>query len=107
MSEKELQKEVFQYEEIISENIADLEKAHMALNELLNEYRWDYEPDARKAIEYSTVGADKNCDREAKWSWEYINGYKKIMWLASVAMDYCHDALESCNKAYCGGADNE
>lgn len=108
MSEKELQKEVFRYEEIIGSNLADLEKAHMALSELLDEYHWDYEPNARKAIEYGTaVGASKNCDEEAKRSWDYINGYKKIMWLASVAMDYCHDALESCSKAYYGGADNE
>lgn len=115
MSEKELQKEVFQYEEVIDSNLADLEKAYMALSELLNEYHWDYEPDVRKAIEYgSTLHEDENCDKKAKWSWEYINGYKKIMWLVSVAKDYCYEALESCNKAldschkaYCGGVDDE
>lgn len=105
---KNYKKEVFLHEEVIGSNLADLEKAHMALSELLNEYHWDYEPDARKAIEYgTTVCASKNCDEKAKRSWDYINDYKKIMWLASVARDYCGLALENCNKAYCGGAENE
>lgn len=71
----------------------------MALNELLNCYQWDYEPDARKAIEYgNTVDADKHCDKEAKWSWEYINDYSRIMWLVRIAKDYCFAALDKCEK---------
>ncbi len=109
MSEKEtqLKKEVLQYESLVADNLNDLEKAHMALDELLNTYLFDYEPDARKALEYgNTVGAEER-DENARHSWYYINDYKKIMWLVRVARDYCHSALDSCSKAYYGGVANE
>lgn len=111
MSEKEikLQEEVRQYEGIISDNLYDLEKAHMALEELLGTYNWDYEPTPQKAMEYGlAVGEEiEKCSDEAKYSWDYITGYKKIMWLVSVARDYCFSALKSCNNAYYGGVSNE
>lgn len=110
MSEREAQlnREVLEYEELIAENLVDLEKAHMALDELLNQYQWDYEPSISKAAEYgNTVHADKYCDKEAKLSYQYIADYKKIMWLVSIARDYCYSAMESCNKAYLRGVCNE
>ncbi len=112
MSEKEieaqLKEKIYQYESIITENLCDLEKAHIALNELLNEYEWDYTPSARKAIQYGNTVPSANTDREAELSWQYIADYKKIMWLVSVARDYCFSALKSCNNAYYGGvADDE
>lgn len=99
--ETQLRREVLEYEEIIAGNLVDLEKSYMALDELLNQYQWDYVPSARKALEYAmTVHLDEHCDNEAKLSWQYITDYKKIMWLISVARDYCYSALESCNKVY-------
>lgn len=99
MNEME-QKTEFDYEDILNYNFYNLEKASMALNELLNSYEWNYTPDARKALEYSgTVHPDIFCDDEAKRSWEYIVGYKRIMWLVSVARDYCRIALDSCESA--------
>lgn len=109
MSEKEmkaqLEEKIYQYESIITDNLCDLEKAHMALNELLNEYEWEYEPTAQKALEYgSAMGKEVyKCDKEAKFSYKYLNDYKKIMWLVSIARDYCYLALKSCNDVYYGG----
>lgn len=89
-----------QYEQALTDNLADLEKAWMALNELLNEYEWVHLPDAKKAVEYGeTVFAKENCSKEAEHSWKYIADYKKIMWLVNVARDYCCTAIENCNKA--------
>lgn len=103
MSEKEMQ-----LYDSISENTYDLEKAKMALNEILNTYLWSYKPDAEKALEYgNTVNANKYCDEDAKRSWEYIYGYDKIMWLVTVARDYCHNAIERCEKIQCGGTCHE
>lgn len=101
MSETETQlKNDVDFEEVVTENLVDLEKAYMALDELINQYCWNYKPDARKAIEFSeTVNAMEYCDEEAKMSWRYIADYKKIMWLVSIAKDYCYSALESCEKA--------
>ena len=94
------QKTEFDYEDILNYNFYNLEKASMALNELLNAYEWNYTPDARKALEYScTMYPDKFCDDESKRSWEYVVGYKRIMWLVSIARDYCFLALESCESA--------
>lgn len=109
MSEREVQleREVSHYEELVADNLVDLEKAHMALNELLNEYEWDYTPSASKAIQYGSTVPSANTDREAKLSWRYIEDYKKIMWLVNIARDYCYSALESCNKVYSGGIVNE
>lgn len=110
MNEKEVQlkKEASEYEDIIDDNLYDLEKAHMALELLLNEYHWRNKPDAREAVKYaSSLNADNVCSENEKHSWEYVNGYEKIMWLASVARDYCSSALKSCNSAYWGGACNE
>lgn len=113
MSEKEieaqLKEKIYQYESIITENLCDLEKAHMALNELLNEYEWNYEPTAQKALKYGSAlsGDIVKSDKEAEFSYKYLNDYKKIIWLISIARDYCHSALESCNNAYYGGVANE
>ena len=99
-TKEKTQNKTIDYEDILNDNFYNLEKASMALNELLNTYEWNYTPDARKALEYSaTVHPDKFCDDEAKRSWEYIVGYNKIMWLISVARDYCIIALESCENA--------
>lgn len=93
------QQTLLQYEDTIINNLADLQKAHMALDELLDEYEWQQLPDARKAVEYgATVNAKERCDIEAERSWKYIADYKKIMWLVNVARDYCSVAIENCNK---------
>ena len=95
----QLVKEV-DFEEVVTENLVDLEKACMALEELITKYQWNYEPSARKALEFSnTVHPDKYCDDDARRSWEYITDYKKIMWLISIAKDYCYSALENCENA--------
>lgn len=100
------EKDELKYEDITEDNLYDLEMASMALRELLNQYDWAYEPDARKAIEYgSTVGGSK--DKVAQFSYKYIADYRKIMWLVRVARDYCLLALERCEMACCGGASNE
>lgn len=101
--------EILQYEDIVGNNLYDLEKAQMALQELLDTYEWNYTPTAQKAMEYGcAVGKEiEKCGGEAKRSWYYINDYKKIMWLVSVARDYCHSALERCSNAYYGGACHE
>lgn len=95
-----------QYEDIISDNMYDLEMVIMAINELLNDYDWAYEPDARKAIEYgSTSGGNK--DEVGKFSYKYINEYKRIIWLVRVARDYCRSALDRCNNIYNGSLASE
>ena len=95
VSDKELQ--LF---DAISDNVYDLEHAKMALNEILNSFRWNYYPDARKALKYGeTVHADEQLDEDAKRSWEYVNGYEKIMFLVETARDYCHNAIGVCNNA--------
>lgn len=92
----------------ISDNIYNLESAQMALNEIIEAFDYNYEPDARKALEYgNTVHANKYCDEDAKHSWEYLYGYKKIMWLVKVARDYCHNAIDCCEKIQCGGICHE
>ena len=101
MSETETQlKNDVDFEEVVTENLVDLEKACMALDELITQYDWNYEPNARKALEFSSsINPDKYCDKEAEWSWRYIADYKKIMWLISIAKDYCYSALEKCENA--------
>lgn len=108
-NEEKLYEEVRQYEEVIMDNLCDLEKAKMALNDLLDTYNWNYEPTIQKALEYGTAAREEaeKCSDEAKMSWKYMYDYKKIMWLVSVARDYCNSALESCNNAYYGGAIHE
>lgn len=97
-----------EYEGIVGDNLVDLEKAHMALDELLNEYEWINPPDARKAMEYAqTVHPDEKCDEQAKNSWKYMADYRKIMWLVNIARDYCYSALNACKEAYCGGIKHE
>lgn len=79
----------------MNDNVYDLEQAIMALEEIINSYEWDFEPDARKALEYSTtVKPKENCDKDAELSWLYLRGYKKIMWLVRVAKDYCWNIFE-------------
>lgn len=95
------------YEGLVMDNIYNLEKASMALNELLNEYEWDCEPSAYDAIKFGNAIGGRGCTEEEKHSWRYIDGYRKIMWLVSVARDYCFSALSDCEKAYAGGAANE
>lgn len=96
--EKLSRKEIQLYD-AISDNTYDLEHAEMALSEILNTYQRPYKPDARKALEYgNTVHANECCDEDAKHSWEYIYGYDKIMWLVSVARDYCRNAIDCCEK---------
>ena len=104
-TEERLEEEVFQYNGITSDNFYDLEQACMALNELLGNYQWDYEPTPQKAMEFlSAVGENvEKCSDEAKWSGEYIHGYKKIMWLIRIARDYCSSALERCQNVYYEG----
>lgn len=96
-----VQKEVLDYEDILNDNFYNLEKAQMALEELLGSYEWDYTPTAQKAMEYgSAIGKEmEKCSDEAKRSWNYLNDYKRIMWLISVARDYCYLALEKCESA--------
>lgn len=104
-NESKLQNEIFRYQESASDASVDLEKATMALQELLNEYDWAYEPDARKAIEHSsTIGGSQ--DKVAQFSYKYIADYKKIMWLAKVALDYCHIVSEQINLIQNGGVAN-
>lgn len=72
-------------------------KAKIALEELMGSYYYDYEPSARDAIEYGSTLGKENRDalgEKARWSWEYIEGYKKIMWLANIAHDYLSLALD-------------
>ena len=98
--------ENLEYQDITFDNLCDLEMASMALNELLNEYDWAYEPDAIKAIEHgSTAGGSK--DKAAQFSYKYIADYRKIMWLVKVARDYCLLALERCENVCNGGVSNE
>ena len=90
----------------ISDNIYNLESVQMALGEIIEKFDYNYEPDARKALEYgNTVHANKYCDEDAKRSWEYIYGYKKIMWLVKVARDYCDMAIDICNNAIASDGD--
>ena len=104
----ELHKTKVDYDGLVMDNIYNLEKANMALNQLLDEYQWDCEPSAYDAIKFgNTVGARRECTDEEKHSWDYITGYRKIMWLVSVARDYCFSALTDCEKAYAGGAAHE
>lgn len=85
------------YEDIIDDNIVDLEKAHMAIRTLLDEYDWNYEPDAYKAIKYgNSTNAREKCSNEEQFSWKYLQDYKKIMFLIKVANDYCYAAFERC-----------
>lgn len=105
--EKLSRKEIRLYD-AISDNTYDLEHAEMALSEILDAYQWDYKPDARKALEYgNTVHADEYCDEDARRSWEYIYGYDKIMWLVTVARDYCYEAIGVCNNAIASDGDAE
>lgn len=98
MSEKEIG-----LADAISDNIYNVESAQMALNEIIEKFDYNYEPDARKALEYgTTVNANERCDKDAKRSWEYLYGYKKIMWLIRVARDYCDKAIECCERVQCG-----
>lgn len=93
-----LQKKLINCKDIAYEAIGSLDKAKMALEELMSSYYWDYEPSARDAVEYgSTLGKENKDDlgEKARWSWEYIEGYKKIMWLVDIAHDYCLLALDS------------
>ena len=102
--EIKLEERVSQYESMAFEATIDLEKAHMALNELLNEYEWEYKPTAQKALEYgSAMGKEVyKCDKEAKFSYKYLKDYKKIMWLARVALDYMDTALSNIQEVYEG-----
>ena len=107
MSENEstLQKEIFRYQDSVYDSFVDIEKATMALRELLNEYEWAYEPDARKAIEHSsTIGGSE--DKVAQFSYKYIADYRKIMWLVNVALDYCCKVAEQINFIQNGGVVN-
>ena len=71
-----------------------LENARMALRELLNDYEWDYEPSASKALEWGgIIPSHQKNDEDAKHSWEYLHDYKRIMWLIHVAFDYCYSAI--------------
>lgn len=100
------EKEILKCEDLAEDNLYDMEMAYTALDELLNQYDFAYEPDARKAIEHSsTVGGSK--DKVAQFSHKYIADYRKIMWLLRVARDYCYSTLERCDKVCCGGASNE
>ena len=70
-NESKLQKEISRYQDSVYDSSVDIEKATMALRELLNEYEWAYEPDARKAIEHSsTIGGSE--DKVAQFSYKYI-----------------------------------
>lgn len=92
--------EEIEYDGIMMENSYNLKNASTALQEILDQYDWNYQPNARKAVEYGcTVHPERFCDEEAKRSWEYVVGYKRIMWLVSIARDYCFLALESCESA--------
>ena len=96
----QIEKKIEEYEGILYDSSVSIEKAVFALNELLDKYEWNYEPTAQKAMEYgSAVGKMiSECSDEAKLSWEYINDYKKIMWLINVARDYCYLILDKCNN---------
>lgn len=75
-----------------------LEKAKMALGQLLDNYEWAHEPSARKAVYYgSTIPEQREEDDDAERSWLYIHDYRKIMWLINVAYDYCNSALDDIN----------
>lgn len=106
MSRKEtdLEERVSQYDVMAFHAMIDLEKAKMGLSELLDEYEWDYEPTAQKALEYGSAMGEEvyKCDREAKFSYNYLNDYKKIMWLARVALDYMDTALSNIQEVYEG-----
>lgn len=85
----------------------ELEKARMALRELLNGYEWDYEPSASKALEWGgTIPSYQKDDEDAKHSWEYLYDYRKIMWLIHVAFDYCYSAINMAEdiEKYCSDA---
>ena len=100
------EKETLKCEDIAEDNLYDMEMAYTALDELLNQYEWAYDPDARKAIEHSNaVGGSK--DEVAQFSYKYITDYRKIMWLIRIARDYCYSTLERCENIYRGGASNE
>lgn len=103
---KKLQKTELDYESLISDNICNLKKASMALNQLLDEYQYDYVPSAYEAVRYGkATGKEVSmCTDSEKHSWQYINGYEKIMWLVSVARDYCFATLTDCEKAYASDA---
>lgn len=85
---EDLQKKLFTCHDIASNASNNLDKAKMALEELMNSYYLDYEPSARDAIRYgSTIGKQERdaLEEKVRWSWEYILGYKKNY----VACRYC------------------
>ena len=102
----DLQEKIIEYENAVGDSAKDIEMATMALQELLNEYDWNYTPDARKAIEHgSTVGGSQ--DKVAQFSYKYIADYRKIMWLIQIAFDYCFLASKDIDSIYRGGVVNE
>lgn len=93
-------------EGVIFDSIYNLDNAVRALNELLNNYHFDYKPSAKKAYEFhTTVNASEKCDEDARRSWEYLYGYEQIMWLVCVARDYCSASLDGCNNAISSDGD--
>lgn len=91
---KELQEKISKYEDIVTYSEIDIEKATMALQVLLDEYDWDYEPTLQKAMKTGFAKGKEidECTEEEKFSYQYIYDYKKIMWLVRVAFDYCLSA---------------
>lgn len=78
----EINRELVSFAEDVS---SDMEKAKFILGELLNEFDWVYEPDASLAIAYGS-GQDKS--NQARWSWNYIYSYRKIMTMIMICSDY-------------------
>lgn len=97
MNENEMRTAILKYDETLMECSGDIDKALMALNELINNYDSVLLPDARKAIEHgTTIGGSK--DEQAQFSWKYIYDYKRIMWLIRIAFDYCSSVSQSINS---------
>lgn len=95
---EDLEKKLSNCHENAFESSIKLEKAKMALRQLLDEYEWDYEPSAEKALYYGrAIPGQRKKDEYAKKSWSYIYDYKKIMWLINIAYDYCNSALDDIN----------
>ena len=95
---EDLEKNLSNCHENAFESSIKLEKARMALSQLLDNYDWAYEPSAEKALYYgNTIPGQREEDEDAERSWLYIYDYKKIMWLINVAYDYCNSALDDIN----------
>lgn len=100
LNESEMKKLIYKYGEIVDESSNELDKALMALNELINDYSFDLKLDVRKALEHdTTIGG--NDDVVGKFTSRFVYDHDRIMWLIHVALDYCFLVSEKLKSPIC------